>query len=189
MAHQKCLADHASWHVRQEHPDHADSSDCSACFRARGWTRKKTAPTSTTFATRQPEEEKPTSLHVAFHEQRIRKKTVLARTAPASKQQEQASRTSCRCPRPAGNPCCRLCHKNGKDSAVRFVLHQNTSQASCVLPSVPNRTCQTFQTWSQTYIQIRSNHNSGGVMTTAKIDDNILHLFQHRPQIILGTSP
>ena len=47
-------------------------------------------------------------------------------------------------------------------------------------------TSQTFKTWSQTHIQIRSNHNSGGVMTTAKIDDNILHLFQHRPQVILG---
>ena len=29
-------------------------------------------------------------------------------------------------------------------------------------------TCQTFKTWSQTHIQIRSNHNSGGVMTTAE---------------------
>ena len=47
-------------------------------------------------------------------------------------------------------------------------------------------TSQTFKTWTQTQSQITSNHNSGGVMTTAKIDDNILHLFQHRPQIILG---
>ena len=50
-------------------------------------------------------------------------------------------------------------------------------------------TSQSCKTWSQTDIQIRSNHNSGGVLTTTKIDDNILHLFRHGPQVILETSP
>ena len=32
---------------------------------------------------------------------------------------------------------------------------------------------------------LRSNHVSGGAMTATKIDDDILHLFQHGPQVIL----
>ena len=45
--------------------------------------------------------------------------------------------------------------------------------------------CHAFTTWSQTYVQIISDHNSGCAVSATKIDDGLLHIFQHRPQIIL----
>ena len=75
-------------------------------------------------------------------------------------------------------------HADEGNASTRSQLHANETIPVCIW--MKTGTSQTFKTWSQTHIQIRSNHNSGGVMTTAKIDDNILHLFQHRPQVILG---
>ena len=79
------------------------------------------------------------------------------------------------------------CAQTSQTKGMHPLCHSFTPTRRCTVCIRMNTgTGQTFQTWSQTYIQIRFKHNSGGAMTTTKIDDNILHLFQHRPQVILG---
>ena len=63
-------------------------------------------------------------------------------------------------------------------------LPPTNEQVRC-LHVVNTGTCRTFVTRSQTYVQIRSNHDSGGAMRTKKVDDGLLHLFPRRLQIIL----
>ena len=52
-------------------------------------------------------------------------------------------------------------HADERNASTQSQLHANETIPVCIWMNTG--TSQTFKTWSQTHIQIRSNHNSGGV--------------------------
>ena len=127
-----CLADHASRTYGKSARSRKNSIDCSALPLGKRVDQKEDG----THKHRSPlsNQKKPISPHVGSHEKRTKKKTALARTTLPSKQQEEASRTQCRFPRSLHLQaiCCRLCHNDGKDSAVEVrVAPEAPSNSLC----------------------------------------------------------